>query len=104
MTEPQLSPPQISMLGEVFRRHAEITRVVLFGSRAKGTARPNSDIDLAVAGCAAPLQIEALAEELDQLPLPYLFDVQAIENVRNAKLAEHIKRVGIEIYRAPQAA
>lgn len=34
-----------------FAVDAGATKVVLFGSRAKGTARPKSDIDIAVAGC-----------------------------------------------------
>lgn len=88
------------MLVQVFHNHPEITRVVLFGSRAKGNAKDNSDIDLAVAGCTSTLQIEALAEDLDQLPLPFQFDVQALETIHNAQLAEHIQRVGVEIYRS----
>ena len=35
-----------------FAADAGVGRVILFGSRAKGTARPKSDIDLAVEGCA----------------------------------------------------
>ncbi|MBW3091808.1 nucleotidyltransferase domain-containing protein [Bifidobacterium sp. 82T10] len=30
---------------------AGATKVILFGSRAKGTARPKSDIDIAISGC-----------------------------------------------------
>lgn len=103
MTLPQLDIRQLALLGEVFQRHPEVTRVVLFGSRAKGTARPDSDIDLAVGGCISTLQIEALAEDLDLLPLPYQFDVQPLDAVGNAHLAAHIGRVGIEIYSAAGA-
>lgn len=34
-----------------FAAAAGVRKVILFGSRAKGTARPKSDIDLAVSGC-----------------------------------------------------
>ena len=34
-----------------FARDAGARRVVLFGSRARGTSQPRSDIDLAVEGC-----------------------------------------------------
>ena len=34
-----------------FARDAGARRVVLFGSRARGTGQPRSDIDLAVEGC-----------------------------------------------------
>ena len=33
-------------------------KVVLFGSRARGTNRPKSDIDLAIAGCPNFAQLE----------------------------------------------
>lgn len=34
-----------------FARDAGARRVVLFGSRARGTSQPRSDIDLAMEGC-----------------------------------------------------
>ena len=103
MNAHQLSQREMALLDSVFHRHPEIARVVLFGSRAKGSARPNSDIDLAVDGSIDTLQVQALADELDQLPLPYQFDVQAINRLQNPQLRAHIDRVGIEIYRAPPA-
>ena len=45
-----LSSREVELLNSVFRRHPEITEVRLFGSRAKGSHRVNSDIDLAVWG------------------------------------------------------
>lgn len=49
--------------------------------------------------CAnAPLLAEAVADALDELPLPYRFDVQAHEAIRHAPLFEHIARAGIAIY------
>jgi len=87
------------LIATVFSRHPEITKVVLFGSRAKGTARPNSDIDLAVEGIKNQLQIEALALELDDLPLPYKFDVTSLAGISNTALREHINRVGLVIYK-----
>ncbi len=93
-----LAADELTLLQSVFRQHPEIEEVILFGSRAKGTARPNSDIDLAVRGNLNTLQTETLAMELDELPLPYQFDVQVLENIRNPRLREYIRRVGIIIY------
>jgi hypothetical protein len=45
------------------------------------------------------LQAEAVAEELDELPLPYHFDVKAYGAIRYAPLREHIARVGLTLYR-----
>ena len=82
----------------IFHRHPEIEKVILFGSRAKGTSKPSSDIDLAVDGISSDLQIEALALELDELPLPYKFDVKSLAGIRNPALQDHIARIGVVIY------
>jgi predicted nucleotidyltransferase len=94
-----LEPVAIAALCAVFARHPEIEEVVLFGSRAKGNHRPESDIDLAVRGIADERAVEALAEELDELPLPFLFDVKSLDGIRNPALLEHVRRVGRSVYR-----
>ena len=51
-------------------------RVFLFGSRAMGTARPESDFDLGVLG-DEPLKLDAfdqIAEKLEQIPTLCRFD------------------------------
>ncbi len=88
----------LSYLTSIFQHHPEINKVVLFGSRAKGTSKPCSDIDLAVDGISNALQIESLALELDELPLPYKFDLKSFVGIQNVALKEHIDRVGIIIY------
>ena len=89
---------ELSQLQALFSFYPEVRKVILFGSRAKGTASKNSDIDLAVDGIENPLTIESLTMELDELPLPYRFDLQAISKISNHSLLEHIERVGIVIY------
>jgi len=54
----------------------------------------------AVMGDVSPLQAEAIAGELDELPLPYRFEVQPVARIVHALLPAHIDRVGIFIYRA----
>lgn len=71
---------------------------VLFGSRAKGTHTERSDVDLAVAGAVTPMLAAVIAEELDELPLPYRFEVQPLAHIALRPLREHIERVGIVIY------
>ena len=93
-----LTSHELALLNSVFRRHPRITEVKLFGSRAKGTHAPNSDIDLALCGDLDALQAQAIAAELDELPLPYRYDVQAFNAIRFLPLREHIERVGITIY------
>lgn len=66
-------------------------------ARKKETAKPSSDVDLALEGIDDPLVAEAIASELDELPLPYRFDVKALAAIRHAALLQHIARVGIRI-------
>ncbi|MGE4506073.1 MAG: nucleotidyltransferase domain-containing protein [Desulfovibrionaceae bacterium] len=102
-----LPPGELALLREVFARHPRVDKVVLFGSRAKGTARPSSDVDLAVTGSATTplaMDLEALALDLDELPLPYRFDLVSLDGIRRQPLAEHIGRVGVVLYeRGPEA-
>jgi predicted nucleotidyltransferase len=99
MGSPALSPKEISLLNSVFARHPEIDEVRLFGSRAKGVHRPQSDIDLALWGEINMLQAQSITEELDELPLPYKYDVQPFHHIKSQSLREHIERVGIALYR-----
>ena len=69
----------------------------MFGSRAKGNALPASDVDLALEGLMDVLDAERVASALEELPLPYRFDVKALHTVSNPALLEHIRRVGIRI-------
>ncbi|MGE0824523.1 MAG: nucleotidyltransferase domain-containing protein [Candidatus Binatia bacterium] len=94
-----LTPYEIDLIRAVFRRFPTIREVALYGSRAKGTYRPESDIDLALIGVDDDVQAEAVADELDELPLPYRFDVKAYSSIKYGPLREHIARVGISLYR-----
>lgn len=95
-----LSEREVELLLQVFRRDPRITEVRLFGSRAQGTHRPSSDIDLAVWGSLNELEGVSLAAELDGLSLPYRFDVVAMAELREDSLREHIERVGQTLFRA----
>lgn len=68
-----------AMITGVLRAHADRLRgykVVLFGSRASGRARPRSDYDLGVMG-ARPLPLKdfyAIEDALEDLPTLYRID------------------------------
>ena len=66
-----INSDELSQLQALFSFYQEVRKVILFGSRAKGTASKNSDIDIAVDGIENPLTIESLTMELDELPPPY---------------------------------
>lgn len=89
---------ELALMHAVFRQVPEIREVIVFGSRAKGNYRPQSDVDLALVGVADELRAEAVAGALDQLPMPYTFDVKACDGICYPSLLEHIRRVGVTVY------
>jgi uncharacterized protein len=94
-----LNQRECGLLAAVFRRHPEIEEVRVFGSRAKGNNESSSDIDLALWGNINSQLLAHLAGELDELPLPYRFDLSIYDRVHNRDLKDHIDRVGRTLYR-----
>ena len=45
-----MTPGEMDRLESVFEKEAAVSEVMLYGSRAKGTHRPRSDIDLTLTG------------------------------------------------------
>jgi predicted nucleotidyltransferase len=87
-----LEPRVASCLHDVLARHPCVESALLFGSRAKGTARASSDVDRALAGNVSPLELARITGELEELPLPIRFDVHALER------RDHLARVGVRVY------
>ena len=98
MNAPALTERELGLINQVFRRHPEILAVRIFGSRAKGTHTPRSDVDLAIWGDVDAIRAEAISAELDELPLPYHFDVKPFGSISLQSLRDHIQRVGLPVY------
>ena len=90
-----LTNNELDAIRSVIAKHQNVRRAILYGSRAKGTFRHNSDIDIALDGDVTPLEAQFIAGDLEELPLPYKFDVVSLGYISNAALREHIERVGI---------
>lgn len=99
-----LSEKTLATIAGVLTRYPEVERAVLFGSRAKGTHRPGSDIDLALAGESLDWRlIGRIYEALDDGLLPYTFSLVRHDASTDPEIAAHIVRVGILIYqRTPE--
>lgn len=94
-----LTDRALALITGVLAQYPEVERVEVFGSRAMGNEKPNSDIDLVVWGDGVTFRLIArLALELDELPLPYLFDIKAYNQVTHPPLKEHIARHGRPLY------
>ncbi len=71
-----LSDKTIELIREVFSKHPQVEKAVLYGSRAKGNYRPGSDIDLTLLGESLNLtELQKIELELDDLMLPYKIDL-----------------------------
>lgn len=84
---------------EVFSHYKEIEKVVLFGSRAIGNNKLNSDLDFTLYDQELNLSLLIKIEsEFDDLLLPYKFDLSVYHQITNTELISHINRVGKVIY------
>lgn len=94
-----LKTQTIHAISEVFGMHPQIEVAILYGSRAKGNFRPNSDIDITLKGENLDLtELFKIENELDDLLLPYKIDLSVYFKIKNKDLLDHIDRVGIVFY------
>ena len=95
-----LSPVTLEKLNSVFAQHAAIDSVLLYGSRAKGNYRADSDIDLTIKGSKIPFdELMQIENEIDDLMLPYTVDLSQYRQLENTGLIAHIDRIGVTIYK-----
>lgn len=72
----ELTDAQVAIIRAAVAPFASrISRVCLFGSRAIGTARPNSDIDLVIYGLDDPASLDRIRTRLDASLLSVPVDV-----------------------------
>ena len=89
----------VEKLKLVFKHHAKIKKVIIYGSRAKGTYRAGSDIDLCVVAPEWDLHaLFTLENEIDDLLLPWKIDLSLKHKIDNPDLLHHIETIGIEFY------
>jgi predicted nucleotidyltransferase len=72
-----LSPGELAIVRDILRKHVPALAVWAFGSRAKGTARRYSDLDLAIIA-ATPLPFDivgSMREDFSESDLPFRVDV-----------------------------
>ncbi|HOO33937.1 MAG TPA: nucleotidyltransferase domain-containing protein [Thermotogota bacterium] len=94
-----LDQEDIDNLKEVFSRFDAVDKVILYGSRAMGTYRTGSDIDITLIGKNLSLQtIFGIEDEIEELYLPYSFDISIYDRIKNEDLIDHIRRVGKVFY------
>lgn len=94
-----LSTEEIERIRSVFSNYQQVDRVLIFGSRAMGTHRLASDIDLALFGQNLDsIVLTRIEFDLDDLLLPYTFDLCIFDKLMNPEFRDHISRVGLEFF------
>ena len=94
----------IEQINSIFLQHFNIEKILLYGSRAKGNYRQGSDIDLTLIGeNISYSQLSRIETEIDDLLLPYCFDLSIFDDIDNPDLIDHINRVGLIFYERPRA-
>ncbi len=94
-----LTQKEINGIRAVFSKYKPIEEVLIYGSRAMGNFKPASDIDLTLKGENIDLSLLAEIEfDLDDLMLPYKFDISIYNSITNPDFLDHINRMGKEFY------
>ena len=68
----------------------------IFGSRAVGNAKPNSDIDIAVFGKLEEKEVVRIKNDFDLLDIPYKIDLVFVEETSKQELKEAILKEGVD--------
>ena len=87
----------INELISYFKTKQDIEKVIIFGSRAKGTFSKGSDIDFAIL-TQNHKQFYKISVELDELPTPYKFDVIDYQTLSHEEMKNSIDNEGIVFY------
>jgi|ERR1017187_1773588 predicted nucleotidyltransferase len=96
-----LKQRDILKINNVFAGYPHISKAIVYGSRAKGNYKNGSDIDLVLVGdLLNSAELNKIHNALDDLLLPYTFDLAIYSKIDNPDLLEHIKRVGMVFYQS----
>ena len=94
-----LSDIELKKLRQIYPRYQLIDHEILYGSRAKGNHKPFSDVDISLVGAnLTRSRLNQIAFAIDDLLLPYQFDLSIFHKLTNMELVDHIRRVGISIF------
>lgn len=99
MSDFGLTGEEIRSIQTVFSKYTQIEKVVLYGSRSAGEFKPYSDIDLSLFGNKIDTSLLTRIEfDLDDLLLPFKFDITVFNKISNIELLRRIDEEGKVIY------
>jgi predicted nucleotidyltransferase len=97
-----LSDQTMLVIDEIFRAQPHVKGALVYGSRAKGTYRPGSDIDIALFTTKdfTHGDLQHVLRDFDDSILPYFVDVCDYAQIEQGNLKDHIDRVGKVLWQA----
>ena len=94
-----LSDRTLQKIHGVLSHYPQVEKAILYGSRAAGTYRNGSDIDLTLCGDTLTHSVlSRIDTELDDLLLPYTIDLSIFHQIDNPAMVEQIQRIGVNFY------
>lgn len=87
-------------LVSVLAKEPSVEKAFIFGSRARGDAKDQSDIDLALQGSEIPLSLNTKLRDAAGL---YQMDIVKMNELENNDLLINIEREGVVIYSVEEA-
>ena len=91
-----LTGADIEQISTIIGSFPEVQQAIIFGSRALGSHKNGSDVDIALKGKNIPHAIVTrIKYQLnEETTMPYFFDVVDYDALRNEELKTHIDQFG----------
>ena len=96
--ETGLSEKSLRAIASVLYSNSRVTSAKIFGSRAIGTFRQGSDIDICLIGEELTLtDLNRISTELDELNIPEMIDLVNFRTIKSENLLKHINTFALSI-------
>ena len=86
----------VKIIRDIVKKYPN-NKFVIFGSRARGDFKYNSDIDIAVLGSYDEKTEFNIRNDFDLIVTYYTFDIVFYENINEEKFKESIDKEGVEL-------
>jgi len=94
-----LTDRELALMDSYFFQIANLEKVILYGSRAKGNYKKFSDVDITLLGKEMGVSdLFKLQDLLYESDLPYMYDVSLFKSLTNPDLIDHINRKGVVLW------
>ncbi len=89
----------IEKITQVLEEQPKVDKAYIFGSRAKGNSRPESDIDIALKGFGLNIEdMLKMSAVIEKLATGYDVDLVDYDSIKEQALKSHVDRIGVEFY------